>query len=86
MNGEDLLTVNQVTQHFPAFSEKTLRWWIFNAERNSFDTCLIRIGSRIYIERDKFIAWLEEHRVIGESVTNPKREDKTPTGDKQNNT
>lgn len=64
MNGEDILTVAQLAESYPAFSEKTVRWWIYNSQSNGFETCLIRIGTRIYVDRAKFLAWLDSHRPV----------------------
>ncbi len=59
---EDLLTVSQVSELNPVFSEATLRWWIFNAEQMGFDCCIIRIGGRIYIDKTALEEWLNQHR------------------------
>ncbi len=64
MEGDDILTINQMVDAYPAFPEATLRWWIFNAARNGFEKCIIRIGGRIYIDRQTFIGWLDEHRMV----------------------
>ena len=45
MDGENILTIDQLVGAFPAFSEKTIRWWIYNGKRNGFEACLIRIGA-----------------------------------------
>lgn len=62
MNAQNILTVSQLAELNPAFSEATLRWWIFNAETNGFSKCLVRIGGRVFIDRHAFENWLEEHR------------------------
>jgi hypothetical protein len=62
MNAQNALSVAQLAELNPAFSEATIRWWIFNAETNGFNRCLIRIGGRVFIDRSAFEAWLEEHR------------------------
>jgi hypothetical protein len=62
MNAQNALSVAQLAELNPAFSEATIRWWIFNAATNGFNRCLIRIGGRIFIDRNAFEAWLEEHR------------------------
>lgn len=68
MKGEDLMTIDQLCAEYPAFGEKTVRWWIYNGKTNGFEACLIRIGSRIYIDRIKFAAWLESHRPVPDVV------------------
>lgn len=66
MDGQNILTVNQLVSAFPAFGEKTVRWWIYNGKTNGFDACLIRIGSRIYIDKNRFIEWVKSHRPVAE--------------------
>ncbi|WP_306089641.1 hypothetical protein [Qipengyuania flava] len=64
MDGENILTIDQLVSAFPAFGEKTVRWWIYNGKSNGFEACLIRIGSRIYIDRKRFIDWVKSHRPV----------------------
>lgn len=64
MDGENILTIDQLVSAFPAFGEKTVRWWIYNGKSNGFEACLIRIGSRIYIDRSRFIDWVKSHRPV----------------------
>jgi len=68
MDGENILTIDQLVLAFPAFGEKTVRWWIYNGKSNGFEACLIRIGSRIYIDRTRFLEWLKSHRVVAGAV------------------
>ena len=64
MDGDNILTIDQLVTAFPAFGEKTVRWWIYNGKSNGFEACLIRIGSRIYIDRKRFVEWLKSHRPV----------------------
>jgi len=64
MDGENILTIDQLVSAFPAFGEKTVRWWIYNGKSNGFEACLIRIGSRIYIDRKRFVEWIKSHRPV----------------------
>ncbi|GAB4199199.1 MAG: hypothetical protein Tsb002_34600 [Wenzhouxiangellaceae bacterium] len=66
MDGEDLLTIEQLVEQFPAFREKSVRWWIYNGKTNGFESCIIRIGTRIYIDRNKFVEWVESHRPVAD--------------------
>jgi len=68
MDGENILTIDQLVSAFPAFGEKTVRWWIYNGKSNGFEACLIRIGSRIYIDRKRFLEWVKSHRVVAGAV------------------
>ena len=60
---ETLMTVKQLAAAYPAFTEPMIRWWIFNADTNGFNVCIIRIGGRLLIDRVSFEHWLEAHRV-----------------------
>ncbi len=62
MAAPDIRTVKQVTQARPAFTEASLRWLIFNAERNGLNQALVRIGRRVLIDLERFDHWLEDHR------------------------
>lgn len=64
MKEDNILTIDQLVELFPAFAEKTVRWWIYNGKSNGFEACLIRIGARIYIDKDKFVGWVESHRPV----------------------
>ena len=39
-----------------------MRWWIFHAEKNGLSKAIVRIGGRVYIDRDVFNEWLESKR------------------------
>ena len=59
----DLRTVRQLASMNPAFSEASLRWLIFNAEKNGLDCALVKPGRRVLIDIHEFERWLEERRV-----------------------
>ena len=71
MDSENILTIDQLVSTFPAFGEKTVRWWIYNGKSNGFEACLIRIGSRIYIDRLRFIDWLKSHWPVADVLDHP---------------
>lgn len=77
MDGENILTIDQLVTAFPAFGEKTVRWWIYNGKSNGFEACLIRIGSRIYIDRNRFIEWLKSHRPVRDVPEEPQPQAET---------
>lgn len=64
MTDRDILTVKQLVNEYPAFTESGVRWWIFNAKHNGFESCMIRIGGRIYVDRQAFQSWIDSHRVM----------------------
>lgn len=44
------------------FSEGSLRWHVFHAEKTGLDRCIVRVGRRVYFDLDRFEAWLAEQR------------------------
>lgn len=59
----DLRTVKQIADEAPFVTVAKLRWWIFHASENGLDAALIKVGGRLYIDRNAFNDWLEGHRV-----------------------
>lgn len=49
-------------------TESSIRWLIFNARDNGFDSCIVRLGRRVFIDLDKFEQWLDEQAAIGGGV------------------
>lgn len=61
----ELRTVKQLAQELKptgAFTEATLRWLIFNRNTNGFDQALVHVGRRVFIDRERFGAWLNAQR------------------------
>lgn len=58
------LNVPQLSEKHPAFSQPSLRWLIFNAEKNGLAAsgALIRVGRRVLIDEESFLRWLDAHR------------------------
>jgi hypothetical protein len=42
-------------------SRGTMRWWLFQRERNGLNQAVVRIGRLIRIHEPRFVRWLEEH-------------------------
>ena len=63
VNYTDLRTVKQLVQEAPFVTESTVRWWIYHANSNGFDAVLIKIGGRVYIDKNAFNTWLEGQRL-----------------------
>lgn len=72
-NIPDLVTVDGLAQRMPAVPVATLRDLIYHAEErftaagekippNGFAKCIVRLGSRIYIDVPVFVEWLESKR------------------------
>jgi len=57
---ENYFTVKQFSEKFPFVSQSSLRWIIFNAEKNGFNKVIKRIGAKILLNADAFEIWLKE--------------------------
>tara|TARA_R110000772_G_scaffold267394_2_gene391298 strand:+ start:675 stop:953 length:279 start_codon:yes stop_codon:yes gene_type:complete len=72
-------TVKEIATMYPAFTENTLRWWIFQVkskmntptpysdELAGFKESIIKINGRIYIDQFKFEKWITEKYLVPES-------------------
>jgi hypothetical protein len=65
MDSSRYLTIKQVAARYPAFSEQSLRWLVFNAATNGMAGVVIRIGRRVLIDTKAFQEWIERHRQGG---------------------
>ncbi len=63
-SSKSLRTVSQITRELPAFTEASLRRLVFNSEHNGLARAIVRIGRRVYIDRELFEEWVELHRGI----------------------
>ena len=59
MTDENYLTVRQCAEKYQAFSESALRYYIFHAESNHLNKALRRVGKKILIAENAFLAWIE---------------------------
>jgi hypothetical protein len=59
-----MLTVAQLATRHPAFSQASLRHWIFHSENNGLAAsgALIRLGRKILLDEAAFIRWVKSHR------------------------
>ena len=55
----DYLTVKQVANKHPAFSESSIRYHIFHERTNGLARAIRRIGRKILINETLFLEWLE---------------------------
>jgi hypothetical protein len=62
MSIQGLRSLKQLAAECPAFTEGSLRWLVFNAPTNGLAPALVRIGSRVLIDRDAFQQWVFSHR------------------------
>lgn len=64
-----LHTVAQMAARQPAFSQASLRHWIFHADENGLakSGALIRLGRKILIDEARFLAWVRSHSLSAAS-------------------
>ncbi len=55
------LTVKQMADRHPAFSESSLRYHIFNEHTNGFSKVIIRVGRKVLLNEEAFLGWIEEN-------------------------
>jgi hypothetical protein len=55
-----LRTVRQFCAENPVFSPGGIRWLLFHRRENGLDRAVVRCGRRIFIDVDRFFAWLDE--------------------------
>ena len=56
----EYLTVAQMSQRFPAFTQGSIRWLIFNEKDNGFSKVIRRIGRKVIINLQEFKKYIEE--------------------------
>lgn len=61
-NWAQLLTIRKFVEKYPAFTENSIRWLIFNRKINGFGECFLKIGpKRILINVPKFFKKIQEN-------------------------
>lgn len=58
------LTVKQASEKFPAFTQNSLRWIIFNSKLNGASTFIRKVGRKVLIEEGSFISWIDSQKEI----------------------
>jgi hypothetical protein len=56
------LTVKQTSEQYPAFTQNSLRWIIFNSKSNGATAWLRKIGRKILIDSDGFVSWIDSQK------------------------
>lgn len=62
MDPSKLRTIPQLAGEFPAFSERNLRWLVYDNKQGFADRCVVRIGRKVLIHVEEFADWLDENR------------------------
>ncbi len=61
----NILTVKQVPEKYPAFTEGGIRHLIFHADKNGFNKCIRRVGSKILIIEHAFLEYIDAQKTGG---------------------
>jgi hypothetical protein len=62
MRTPTLLSLKQLSQRYPALSERLLRHWIQSNCDGFRERCTIKIQRRRFIDAAEVDVWLEDHR------------------------
>lgn len=57
-----VFTVKQFSARNPAFSKGSLRWLLFSSRDNKLNAAVVRVGRRVLIDEDRFVAWVKEQQ------------------------
>jgi hypothetical protein len=57
---DEYVTVAQLAQRYPAFSQGSIRWLIFNMETNGFNKVVRKIGRKVILNMREFKNFLDE--------------------------
>ncbi len=60
MSERSILTVRQFVQKHKAFSEAGVRYLIFHAHSNGFESVIRRCGKKILLDEGSFFTWLDQ--------------------------
>jgi hypothetical protein len=62
VDNSQFYTVEQFAQKYPAFTDSSLRWLLFNRAHNGLAAAVVQLGRRVLIDEAAFVAWLRRHR------------------------
>ncbi|ADO00837.1 MAG: hypothetical protein ACD_55C00094G0007 [uncultured bacterium] len=57
---KSFLTVKQLAEKYPAFTEGALRSLIFHRESNGFAPAVLKLGKKVVLSETAFIEWVEK--------------------------
>jgi len=56
------LTVRQAAVKYPAFSENSIRWIIFNSKLNGATSFIRKVGRKVLLDEAGFVAWVDSQK------------------------
>lgn len=57
-----LMTIAEASKEYRVFTEAALRSLIQKSKTNDLAMAIVRIGNRVYLDRNRFDQWLESKR------------------------
>ena len=65
-------TVREMSMRYPAFSQGSFRWLIFNADTNGFAKCVVRPQGirKVLIDELEFLKWLKTNPRQNSEINN----------------
>ena len=56
------LTVRQASEKYPAFTENSLRWIIFNSKLNGATSFIRKVGRKVLLDEAGFVGWIDSQK------------------------
>ena len=53
------LTLAGLSERNPYITHNKMRWWLTNREKNGLDAVVRKVGTRWFVDEQKFFAWLD---------------------------
>ena len=63
-------TVKQMSMRHEAFTESSFRYLIFNAEENGLSPAIKRVGRKVLLHENKFLAWIDDPDCLVRNLEN----------------
>ena len=60
-------TIDLFIEEHPQYTKTQIRWWLYERETNGFDSCVAKVGRRIYLHAPSIYDWFESQ--MGNSVS-----------------
>ncbi len=57
-------TVKQLSEKHPAFTQNSIRWIIFNSKLNGASAFIRRVGRKVLIDDEAFVAWVDSNKEV----------------------
>lgn len=64
---DEYLTVAQLAQRYPSFTQGSIRWLIYNGDKNGFNKVVRRIGTKIILNLREFRRFIQDSQTANEN-------------------